>query len=128
MLRVFSEAGFSLSRTLTGGEVEVTFPIAATAAYAARVAERDHTAVAASLRPFFEPASVAVFGASPRRGTIGGELFRNILTGDFTGAAYPVNRSGEAVSGVAGLQSIDGSGTGRSGRHLRSRGRRARDG
>ena len=107
MLHVFSEAGFSLSRTLTGGEVEVTFPIAATAAYAARVAGRDHTAVAASLRPFFEPASVAVFGASPRRGTIGGELFRNIVTGDFAGPAYPVNRSCEAVSGVRAYKSID---------------------
>jgi len=106
MLRVFAEAGFTVSRALMGGVVEVTFPIAATAAYAARVAERDHTAVSASLRPFFEPASVAVLGASPRRGTIGGELFRNILAGDFTGAAYPVNRSGEAVAGVRGYQSI----------------------
>ncbi len=49
MLRVFSEAGFSLSRTLSGGVVEVTFPIARTAAYAARIAARDHTAVAAWL-------------------------------------------------------------------------------
>jgi len=107
MLRVFSEAGFSLSRTLLGGVVEVTFPIAATANYAAQVAVRDHTAVAASLRPFFEPRSVAVFGASPRRGTIGGELFRNILAGDFSGAGYPINRSGESVGGVRGYQSID---------------------
>ena len=66
--------------------------------------ERDHVAVAASLKPFFEPRSVAVIGASPRRGTIGGELFRNILAGDFTGAAYPVNRGGEPVGGVAGLR------------------------
>ena len=85
----------------------MTFPIAATADYAARVAARDHTAVAASLRPFFEPRSVAVLGASPRRGTIGGELFRNILAGDFSGASYPINRSGESVAGVRGYASID---------------------
>ena len=107
MLRVFSEAGFSVSRTLSGGVVEVTFPIAATADYAVRVAERDHTAVAASLRPFFEPGSVAVFGASSRRGTIGGELFRNILAADFSGASYPINRSGESVAGVRGYASIE---------------------
>jgi acetyl coenzyme A synthetase (ADP forming)-like protein len=107
MLRVFSEAGFSVSRTRSGGIVEVTFPIAATADYAARVAERDHSAVAASLRPFFEPRTVAVFGASPRRGTIGGELFRNILAGDFCGASYPINRSGASVAGVRGYASID---------------------
>ena len=108
MLGVFAEAGFELTRTLEGGVVEVTFPIAATEDYAARVAARDHTAVAASLRPFFEPRSVAVLGASPRRGTIGGELFRNILAGEFRGAAYPVNRSGEPVAGVRGYQSIEG--------------------
>ena len=33
--------------------------------------------------------SVAVIGASRRRGSIGGELFRNILAADFAGAAYP---------------------------------------
>ena len=89
MLRVFSEAGFTVSRTFAGGVVEVTFPIAATADYATHVAARDHTAVAASLRSFFEPRSVAVLGASPRRGTIGGELFRNILAGDFSRCQLP---------------------------------------
>ena len=36
--------------------------------YQARVDERDHVAVTASLRPFFEPRTVAVVGASARRG------------------------------------------------------------
>jgi acetate---CoA ligase (ADP-forming) len=63
--------------------------------------------VAASLRPFFEPASVAVIGASRRRGSIGGELFRNVLAGDFAGAAYPVNRDGEPVAGVRAYRSIE---------------------
>jgi acetate---CoA ligase (ADP-forming) len=107
MLRVFGEAGFELSRTPAAGVTEVTFPIAATEDYVERVAARDHAAVAASLRPFFEPRSVAVLGASARRGTIGGELFRNILAGDFAGAAYPVNRTGEAVAGVRGYASIE---------------------
>ncbi|HEY3182198.1 MAG TPA: GNAT family N-acetyltransferase [Gaiellaceae bacterium] len=106
MLGVFADAGFELTRTLEGGVAEVTFPLATTETYAERVAARDHTAVAASLRPFFEPQAVAVLGASPRRGTIGGELFRNILAGDFAGAAYPVNRSGDAVAGVRGYSSI----------------------
>ena len=107
MLGVFEAAGFELSRELEGGEVEVEFPIAPTKAYRERVEERDHTAVTASLRPFFEPSSVAVIGASRRRGSIGGELFRNILSGDFSGAAYPVNRDGEPVAGVRGYASIE---------------------
>ena len=80
------------------------FPITATETYQARVEERDHVAVAASLRPFFEPRSVAVIGASRRRGSIGGELFRNVLEADFDGAAYPVNRGGEPVAGVRALR------------------------
>ena len=72
MLGVFERAGFELKRELAGGVVEVEFPIAATERFERSVEERDHTAVVASLRPFFEPGGVAVVGASPRRGTIGG--------------------------------------------------------
>jgi acetyl coenzyme A synthetase (ADP forming)-like protein len=107
MLAVFRDAGFEVSRTLDGGEVEVRFPIAATQQFRARVEERDHVAVVASLRPFFAPASVAVVGASRRRGSIGGELFRNIIAADFAGAAYPVNRTGEAVAGVRAYSTIE---------------------
>ena len=106
MIGVFERVGFDVSRTLAGGEVEMTFPIAPTADYASLVAQRDHTSVVASLRPFFQAESVAVIGASPRRGTIGGELFRNILDADYEGAAYPINRNGESVAGVRGYASI----------------------
>ena len=107
MLDVFRDAGFNAVRELDGGEVEVRFPIATTAHYRDVVAARDHVAVRASLRPFFEPRTVAVLGASSRRGSIGGELFRNILAADFHGAAYPVNRKAEPVAGVRGYSSVD---------------------
>jgi acetate---CoA ligase (ADP-forming) len=106
MLGVFTGAGFDVVRELEHGEVEVSFPIASTETFQACVEERDHVAVAASLRPFFEPRSVAVIGASRRRGSIGGELFRNVLEADFDGVAYPVNRGGEPVAGVRGYGSI----------------------
>jgi acetyl coenzyme A synthetase (ADP forming)-like protein len=106
MLSVFTDAGFDVVRELEHGEFEVSFPISSTETFQTRVEERDHVAVAASLRPFFEPRSVAVIGASRRRGSIGGELFRNVLEADFDGAAYPVNRGGEPVAGVRGYGSI----------------------
>ena len=59
MLSVFERAGFELTRELAGGVVEVQFPIARTERFELSVEERDHTAVVASLRSFFEP------GASP---------------------------------------------------------------
>jgi acetate---CoA ligase (ADP-forming) len=106
MIGVFEGTGLEVTRELEGGEFEIRFPIAPTEQYRARVDERDHLAVTASLRPFFEPSSVAVMGASPRRGTIGGELFRNVLTADYVGAAYPVNRDGHPVGGVPAYESI----------------------
>ena len=88
MIRVFESAGFEVRGSL-GRRGGADLPIAATADYTSRVEARDHTAVVASLRPFFEAQSVAVLGASSRRGTIGGELFRNILDGEFTGRRTP---------------------------------------
>jgi acetyl coenzyme A synthetase (ADP forming)-like protein len=105
--RVFADTGFELSRELEGGEIELRFPIAPTGELALRVETRDHVGVVASLRPFFAPRSLAVIGASRRRGSIGGELFRNILEADFDGAAYPINRNGESVAGVRAYTAIE---------------------
>jgi acetyl coenzyme A synthetase (ADP forming)-like protein len=106
-MNVFRDAGFDIARHLEDGVFELRFSIAPSEQYLARVDERDHVAVTASLRPFFDVESVAVVGASPRRGSIGGELFRNILRGDFAGAAYPVNRDGVPVAGVRAYTSIE---------------------
>jgi acetate---CoA ligase (ADP-forming) len=107
MLHVFEEAGFEVNRVLESGTVEVAFPIEPTEAYLAHVDERDHLAVVASLRPFFAPSSLVVVGASTRKDSIGGLLFRNVLAAEFTGAAFPVNRSGESVGGVKGYASVE---------------------
>src|ERR1700761_370191 len=97
MLGLFADAGFASTRKLDAGVVEVSLALDQTATVVAAIEERDHVAVARSLAPFFAPRSVAVIGASARRGTIGGELFRNILAGDFSGASYPVNAKGDPV-------------------------------
>ena len=107
MLSVFAEAGFDLSRELGGGVVEVTFPIAATQHYREVVDRRDHDAVVSSLRAFFAPNSIAVLGASPRAGSIGETVCRNIVDGGFRGPVYPVNRSGDGVAGLKAYQGVD---------------------
>ena len=106
MLRVFRNAGFAVARAGEGGELEIRLAIAPTDTYREQVAGRDHVAVRASLEPFFHPLSVAVVGASKRRGSIGGELFRNVLGGDFAGSVYPVNRKGDSVAGVHGYSGV----------------------
>jgi acetate---CoA ligase (ADP-forming) len=107
MLSVFTEAGYDVSRQLDGGTVEVAFPIAPTQRYRERVDRRDHAAIVSSLRAFFEPQSVAVLGASPRPGSIGETVCRNIVEAGFAGAVYPVNRSGESVAGLKAYQEVE---------------------
>ena len=63
--------GANVTRELDGGIVEVRLTLEATTSYLERVDRRDHEAVSASLRPFFAPRSLAVIGASSRRGSIG---------------------------------------------------------
>ena len=106
MLSVFQAAGFEVTRTLSAGEIEVRFPITPTERFRAAVDVRDHEAVVASLRPFFAPAAVAVLGASPRPGSIGGLVVANIVAGGFPGPVYPVNRSGAEVAGLPGFRSV----------------------
>jgi acyl-CoA synthetase (NDP forming)/GNAT superfamily N-acetyltransferase len=106
MLSVFRDAGFAVGRTLGEGEIEIRFPIAATEEYRLAVDLRDHEAVVASLRPFFEPRAVAVLGASARPGSIGGTVVANIAAAGFTGTIVPVNRRGDAVAGIPGVRSL----------------------
>ncbi|MFL5925937.1 MAG: GNAT family N-acetyltransferase [Gaiellaceae bacterium] len=107
MLRVFGDTGFEVQRRYVDGVVEVDFELTASPGVLERTDRRDHSAVARSLEPFFRPTSLAVIGASARRGTIGGELFRNVIAGDFAGAAYPVNPRGEPVGGVHAYHSVE---------------------
>jgi acetyl coenzyme A synthetase (ADP forming)-like protein len=57
------------------------------------------------LRRLFEPRTVAVVGASRRRGSIGGEIFHN-LTGTFTGQVIPINPHAETVDGHRAYGSV----------------------
>jgi acetyl coenzyme A synthetase (ADP forming)-like protein len=105
MLEVFADVGFDVVRRMEYATVELGFPIATTDAYRDRVDERDHAATVASLACLFRPRSVAVFGASSRRGSVGNAVVRNLLDGEFPGVIYPVNRRGDAVAGIAALSS-----------------------
>ena len=107
MLQVFADTGYDVERTFESGEILVRLRIAPSDRFLDAVDRRDHTAVDRSLESFFRPQTVAVIGASARPGAIGGAVFRNIVEGGFTGRAFPVNRSGEPVAGVAAVHSIE---------------------
>lgn len=106
MMDVFQAVGFPLHSVLQYGTLHVTFPIRATVKAETLTAEREAVAAAASVQVFFRPESVAVIGASRENGTIGAELFRNILETGFTGTAYPVNPKATTVHGVRAYSSV----------------------
>src|SRR3954469_3105670 len=65
-----------------------------------------------ALDAIFRPRSIAVIGASRRRGTIAGEVFHNLTSSGFPGAVYPVNpatsavQSGRAYASVGDLPEV----------------------
>ena len=79
--------------------LRVEFPTALSDEALERFDERERTAAAAALRRFLQPGSVAVIGASRERGTVGGEVFHNLLATAFNGPVYPGQpaRAGRAV-------------------------------
>jgi len=111
MLEVFRESGFPLATRSEPGVVVVELPTSWTPEAVERFEQRDRVAATAALKHFFEPASVAVIGASRDRGTVGGEIFHNLVDGGFAGVVYPVNPHADAVQSVrayASVSEIDG--------------------
>ena len=113
MLRVFADAGLPAKRRIAGDTVELTFPLPSgehayrLGSYLEAVASRGSRADVASLRPLLQPRSVAVVGASRRRGTAGRAVLRNIVTGGFTGPVYAVNPHARTMEGVPCVASVD---------------------
>jgi len=59
-----------------------------------------------SLDAIFRPRSVAVIGASTRRGTIGRETLHNILLAEFNGKVFPVNPKASVIHSIKAYSTI----------------------
>jgi acetyl coenzyme A synthetase (ADP forming)-like protein len=106
MLRVFSDAGFEVKRRFDAGTVEVSFAIDATAESIAVQRDREHRAEARSMARLLAPRSIAVVGASRTPPTIGHEVLRNLLAGEFRGPVYPVHPTAISVAGVRAYPTV----------------------
>jgi acetate---CoA ligase (ADP-forming) len=100
MLETFRHSGFQLREQFEDGLVEVVFSVEPGEASAAHARQRDRLFTKASLRPFFQPQSVAVIGASRDPARLGHRIFMTILRRHFYGVVYPVNPLARQVSGV----------------------------
>ena len=59
------------------------------------------------LAPLFTPGSVALFGASDRPDSVGGVVFKNLLSSGFEGRIYAMNPKRETVQGEKAWPSLD---------------------
>src|SRR5215469_214141 len=53
-----------------------------------------------NIESMFSPTSIAVLGASNRKGSVGNAVMINIISGGFVGKLYPVNPSSETILGL----------------------------
>ncbi len=59
-----------------------------------------------NLDKLFEPRSIAVIGASNKKGSVGYILLRNLIGAEYEGIVYPVNVSAQSVQGIQAYASI----------------------
>ena len=106
MIGVFRQSGFAVTTHAAVGEIELEFPVALDQRARDRYHEREHEAAIAAMRRLLHPTSVAVIGASSRRGGIAAEVFHNLVSTGFAGAVYPVNPRSPVVQSVTAFASV----------------------
>jgi acetyltransferase len=58
------------------------------------------------LDKFFNPQAIAIVGASPREGSIGHYLIRNLQADNFPGTIYPINPNHQEIMGLTSYPSL----------------------
>jgi len=106
MAEVFRESGFAPRIRSRPDQLSVEFPTKISDEALERFDERDRTAAVAAIHHFLEPGSVAVIGASRERGTVGGEVFHNLLAAGFNGPVFPINPRSDVVQSVPAFKSV----------------------
>ncbi|MEW7975857.1 MAG: bifunctional acetate--CoA ligase family protein/GNAT family N-acetyltransferase [Candidatus Thiodiazotropha endolucinida] len=59
------------------------------------------------LTSLFSPKSIAMFGASDRKNSVGEVVFKNLISSGFKGDIYPINLKHEKVQGIKAYKSIE---------------------
>jgi acetyl coenzyme A synthetase (ADP forming)-like protein len=107
MVEVFRESGFPVEISSAPGLIHVELPTSLSDEARERFENRDRIAAAAAVAGFLRPRAVAVIGASRARGTVGGEIFHNLLATGFQGVVYPVNPAADVIQSVRAYPTIE---------------------
>ncbi|KAB8167912.1 GNAT family N-acetyltransferase [Streptomyces sp. 3MP-14] len=110
MIKVFTDAGYSQSRSYADGAVHLTLDLAPTAESLAVMRAREQRAEARSVHRLLTPGSVAVVGAGRHPGGAGRTVLAGLLAGGFTGRLAAVNRElppeTKVLGGVPAFRSV----------------------
>ena len=107
MSGVFRQSGFPTEVSAAAGQLHFTFPTSLIPDAVERFENRERIASENALKLFFQPRAIAVIGASRQRGSIGGEVFHNLLSYGFAGPVYPVNPAADVVQCVAAYKTVE---------------------
>jgi acetate---CoA ligase (ADP-forming) len=88
MLETFRQSGFPIHSKIEDESVEIDFSVAPSEDSVSRSEMRDRVFTTASLRPFFQPRSIAVVGASRDTSSIGLRILEALSKGGFQGPIY----------------------------------------
>jgi acetate---CoA ligase (ADP-forming) len=106
MLSLLRESGFPVSARSVPGEIHAELPTALSPEGLRQFEDRERIAAVAAVNHLLAPQSVAVIGASRQRGSIGAELFHNVVATGFGGPVYPVNPAATQIEGVVAYASM----------------------
>ncbi|MGV9677412.1 bifunctional acetate--CoA ligase family protein/GNAT family N-acetyltransferase [Nocardia sp. NPDC003482] len=106
MVTVFRDAGYQVRRSRDGSVLHLEFAIDPTEALLTVRDSRERASEARSVGNLLGPRSVAVIGATPSAGRVGGAVLANLLGAVFQGPIYPVNPNRSAVRGVPSYPTV----------------------
>ncbi|MEU6828141.1 GNAT family N-acetyltransferase [Nocardia beijingensis] len=106
MVTVFRDAGYQVERSRDGSVLHLEFAIDPTEALLSVRDSRERASEARSVGNLLTPRSVAVIGATPATGRVGGAVLANLLSGLFQGPVFPVNPARKSVRGVRAYATV----------------------
>lgn len=104
MVRVFTDAGYEVTRQYSDGVVHLTFPVAPTDRSRAVQWEREQRTEARSVARLLRPGAVAVYGASASGRGVGAAVLAHLRGGGFGGPIHQIHPGGPLKS----ISEVDG--------------------
>ena len=59
-----------------------------------------------TLKTLFNPRTVAIIGATNRKGTVGFDLMKNIIGSGYEGIVFPINNKRQSIYGIKAYPSL----------------------